>query len=588
MRRLLSTVVVVLGSVATMFAQAPVITGVLDAGGYTANIAPGSVFVVKGNNLCGTSQTATAPNYSTAALAGVTIRFTPAGDGSPVDAYMIYTFCSGSTTQLAAELPNATAPGNYNVTVTNNGSTSAAFSATVVARKFGIMTVSGTGSGRGLVQNVVTQTQYDLNAFTSGTVSGAGFNRSPALPGQFLIIWGMGLGAASGFDTAPANYDFIAQQRLDVKVIVGTTQITPAYAGRSNLFPGLDNIVFQLPSPPTLQTGCSVPVQVSLAGQQLSNVVTVAIAANTNALACSDPQLTQDTLTKLDAGANLTVGSFALTSLNTTMTIPGQTGSVSARIESAAGAFTRYTADQIRDVSQFFGTPGACQVFHRTGTTSSILTPPGLGNLDAGVLTLNGPGVTNKPFTESSDKTYSLNLGTAITVPGITLPPGLGFNATPVISQGSYTISGAGGADVQRFNATVNVDAPLTVTGGLPSTINRNNALIIGWTGGGTDNVEIIGFSGAQVGGTSTNPIYDSSEFICTTTADRLSFTVPVSILQQLTATPSNGTGAIMVLSTSAINNTNGRFTAGLTAGGNIDAGLFVATIGTFGTATYQ
>ena len=43
---------------ATAFAQTPVITAVLDAGGYTANIAAGSVFVVKGSNLCGASVTA--------------------------------------------------------------------------------------------------------------------------------------------------------------------------------------------------------------------------------------------------------------------------------------------------------------------------------------------------------------------------------------------------------------------------------------------------------------------------------------------------------------------------------------------------
>ena len=62
MKRLLPIVFLLAGAGATAFAQAPVITDVLDAGGYTATIAQGGVFVVKGTNLAASSASATSPS----------------------------------------------------------------------------------------------------------------------------------------------------------------------------------------------------------------------------------------------------------------------------------------------------------------------------------------------------------------------------------------------------------------------------------------------------------------------------------------------------------------------------------------------
>ena len=574
---------------ATAFAQTPVITAVLDAGGYTANIAAGSVFVVKGSNLCGASVTATAP-YSTSALgpagsSGSSIQLTPAGGGAALSAYMVYTYGSGTATQLAAVMPSNAAPGSYTLTVTSNGSTSAGFQTSVVAHKFQLMTQAGSGSGRALLQNVVSQTQYDLNAFTSGQVPGQSFLKSPAHPGEVLIAWGVGLGAAQGYDaSAPAGgLDFSGQ--LTVQAIVGGTTISPAYAGRSNLFPGLDNIAFQLPT--NIATGCAIPLQISVAGQ-LSNATTISISTGQGATCAG--QVSNDILTKLDSGGTYTSGYFGLTSLGTSMSMDGQT--ISIRSEGASGAFTQYTADTINLIpaSPTAINSGQCQVAVVTAQTGGSGGGGTAKALDAGTITLNGPNVANKAFTKQSNA-YSLSLGNAITSPG--LPPIPGFNSSPLITAGTYSLTGAGGADVGSFTASITIDQPLTVTGGLPATVVRSQGLPLAWTGGGTDLVLITGSSSVATSGTLSSGTVTTGTFTCITTADKLSFTVPSSILQQLPATPVGATsstaGAVLtVFANSVPSSGNGLFSAPLVPAGNIDSGLFLAGIGAFASATYQ
>ena len=180
----------------TASAQTPMITDILDGGSYTETLAPGTVFVVKGSNLCTTSSQAAVP-YATTALAGVTIQFVPNLGVTSVAAYMIYTYCANSLTQLGAVLDSTIPPGDYMVTVTTNGITSAPFPASVVTTKFAIMTLSGNGRGRGLVQNVVSQTQYDLNGFTSGAVAGAKFSTLTGIAGRTIDPVGNRLGRRS-------------------------------------------------------------------------------------------------------------------------------------------------------------------------------------------------------------------------------------------------------------------------------------------------------------------------------------------------------------------------------------------------------
>jgi hypothetical protein len=143
------------------------------------------------------------------------------------------------------------------------------------------------------------------------------------------------------------------------------------------------------------------------------------------------------------------------------------------------------------------------------------------------------------------------------------------------IVAGTYTLNGAGGKDVGKFTASMTVGSPLTITGGLPSTVTESAGLTLNWTGGNsTDTVEIIGASSAS--GSS-----NSTEFICTTTAGQKTFTVPASILTLL---PKSTSGSLEVASFG----TAGTFSAPLTAGGSINFGSFVGFVGIGATPAYQ
>jgi uncharacterized protein (TIGR03437 family) len=567
----------------TAYAQKPAIAtaGVLDAASYTANIAQGSLFVVKGTNLS-TSGLKYGTKPLPTILDGTRITFTPAAGGTGTDAYLIYYYNLSGVNQLAAVLPSTLATGSYNVTVTYNGTVSDAVKATVVARKFGIITVDGSGSGRAVVQNYVSASQYDLNRFTTGTVSG--YTMSPAKPGQLVVLWGTGLGPISKADNeAPGAIDL--RSSVDVKVIVGGKTLTPdAYAGRAPEFPGTDEIIFTLPA--DVQTGCNVPLQVS-AGGTLSNATTVSIATGT---ACTNAQFDQTTLTKLDQGGTLVTGSFVLSSLSSTMTVEGVTASVKS--DSLTGLFARYTADQMGDASGLLGTTSTCQVYHRTGDQTALLVGSPAVLLDAGSsLTLTGPNSLSKPVPQvTGSKSYYLSLGTSYSIPGMTIP---GSTASVIVA-GSYSVKGTGGTDVGAFTAPLTIGTPVTV-GTIADTIVRSSSYTVTWTpGAATDLVAVTGVAGTVTGGTSANPLYDSSVFVCTTTADKGTLTVPASILSQLPAvsatamTAGTGIGMMLVTTSSTPAANNGLFTAPLVAGGNTDLGMFVATVGSSKTVAFQ
>jgi uncharacterized protein (TIGR03437 family) len=551
------------------FAQSPTISAVLDAAAYTPNIPQGGVFVVKGSNLATSSTSASVP-YPTS-IGGVSITFTAVADGTVVKANMVYTYSSGGITQLAGVLPASTATGNYNVTVSTGAGTSSSVSVTVVAREFGLITVSGSGTGRAVLQNVVSSTQYDLNRFTTGSIGGVTY--SPAKPGQTLIAYGTGLNS-----TSP----------ISVTVTVGSMQIT-AMGVAQGQFPGLDQINITLPA--NVPTGCNLLFQVS-AGGQLSNPATVSIAPSPSADACVDPNYNQATLAKLDQpGGHITVGYFGLESFTSKVTVLGTT--IDASTSGGSGFFAQYTGDLLGSAPVFTPTSG-CQVYQytttvtggQTGTNPGSPAGPSAVFLDAGAVTLSGPNVTNKAFTETQNL-YTVNLGN----------PTLPASATnPILTSGAYTITGAGGKDVGPFKATVNLNNFLTITGGLPATIPRSQNLVIAWTGTtGSDLVLIDGTSYAVTSGSITKPPYTVSYayFYCITTTDKGSFTVPSSILSQLPPTPSDttlGFSSLSVYSTTlpTTSTGNGYFTAPLTAGGNIDYGLIFAGGGATATPVYQ
>ena len=560
-------------------ANGPTVTEVLDAASYTKNIAQGSIFVVKGTNLSASGFT----QFSfplPASSSGVKITFTPTAGGSGTDAYLVYLYNQGGVNQLAAVLPSSVAPGNYNVTVTN-GTTSAPVAVTVVQRKIGLITADSSGSGLAVIQNYISASQLDIDRFT--TFSSGGYTFSPSKPGQVLIAWATGMGPVTGGDNvASPGFDFAANG-VNVTVIVGGVSITPLYAGRAPGLAGADQINFQLPA--DVPTGCTVSFQVSVNGV-LSNPSFIAIAPDGSSNACVYPGFTTDQLKNFDNGGTYTVGSFGLSSLS--ITIPGAD---TFKTKSASGGFYKFTGFQLSGAAQYTAltnTSGACQVIHIQQTSGSTSSSGTVTGLDAGTVTLNGPAGSNISNVamkqDATSKSYSLSLGTE----GLGVPIPGQINAN--IVAGTYSVKGNGGADVGAFNSSITVGAPLTITGGLPSVVNRSAGLPLAWTGGdSTDLVQILGYAGT-VTGSGSNAVTDAWEFICTTTAGQGGFTVPASVLNQLPAVSAasltNFTGSTILEVVSSA--TPSSFTAPLTAGDNVNAAYFFALTGIANTPTYQ
>ena len=155
---------------------------------------------------------------------------------------------------------------------------------------------------------------------------------------------------------------------------------------------------------------------------------------------------------------------------------------------------------------------GTCMVFPNLNTTSSNPIT-GISDLNAGSnFTLKGPK------------------GTVNVAPVVNFGPGSTISADGTfLVPGSYTITGAGGADVGPFTATFNLLALPTITTP-PATVTRADGMTVTWTGGG-GNVQLTildPFNG------SNNTLGYSAQ--CTAPASAGTFTIPAYVMLNLPA----------------------------------------------------
>lgn len=569
-----------IGAVAAM-AQPSIRTenGVLNASSYLPDIARGSWFVIFGSNM-GPANIAIHPQppFPTD-LAGTRVTFTAVAGGAVLNARLWYTVAG----QLAGLLPSGAVAGDYDVRVIYNGQPSPPYRVKVVDRSFGFATVAQDGMGPAQATNANLNNGISLVRFTSGSISfnNRNWEHRPAYIGETLILWGTGLGpdaqsdadgVSSGDQTAAGN----------VRVIVGTAEIIPAYAGRSSGSPGLDQINFSLTG--NIPTGCNVSVQVR-AGGRTSNVGSLAITAPGQPR-CTHPALSEEQLRRLDQGGTLTLGVLGLVKTTTKTTVPGL-GTFDVSFEGASGSFGRYTISQVADASFSIAEVGACWVYRRTGDEAAISGGSIFQPLNAGnQLTLNGPNVSNRPIPREGDD-YNLLLYASGFM-------GFGGEGTPTLAQGTYTIRGTGGPDIGAFEAMTNFPGAFNWTNenAIPATVPRNQNLSVTWTGGGDGLVYVGGYAGLRTGGTEDDPTYDAAGFTCVAQASAGNLSVPSGILQQLPPVSADLTsGSIGVLSVLAVPDPargQGLFTAPLTAGGNIDFGFFSYATGTTKTVGFN
>src|SRR5262249_33297468 len=143
-------------------------------------------------------------------------------------ALMIFT----SPSQISGIPPSDCPTGNADLTVTAGGQTIAAVPVTIVRSSLGIFAQISAGSGPGIVHQFISQTDQPLTAVVR-----------PARPGQTMILWATGLGAASGNEAqGPLPGDM--KDALGVEVWVGLKKARVTYAGRSGCCAAIDQIVF--------------------------------------------------------------------------------------------------------------------------------------------------------------------------------------------------------------------------------------------------------------------------------------------------------------------------------------------------------
>lgn len=274
--RLALRAVVALGLSISLHAQQPVLIhrAVVNA----ASLAPfglpngalarGSLFSIFGENL-GPAQFAQASGFPWSTnLAGVTLTLTQTGTlATTADAIPYFV----SASQINAVLPSTLKPGLASLRVSYQGRRSNAVTVQVADAAPGIFAVSSGGFGPGIVQNFVAANNQPINSLNK-----------PAVRGQFVTIWGTGLGPVPYADNIAPTAGNLATA---VSITIGGRPATKQYSGRSPCCAGLDQVVVSIPDDAPL--GCWVPVQIK-AGAVVSNTVTMAIAAP-GATSCSDP-----------------------------------------------------------------------------------------------------------------------------------------------------------------------------------------------------------------------------------------------------------------------------------------------------------
>jgi uncharacterized protein (TIGR03437 family) len=457
-------------------------------------IAQGSIFIIGGTNLAASTASQGVPLQTN--FARVTINVTVGGATTQAIPYFV------SPGQITAILPSKTPVGSGTITVSWGGQSSSA-PVHVVESAFGLLTVTVTG-GSGIV---VAQDYSEGGELLSQT--------NAANPGEYLILWGSGLGPVSGDETQYQTQTNLTN--IPTKVYIGGVSATVFYHGRS-AYPGLDQI--DVAVPPGV-SGCNVSLVV-MAGGVPSNFAVIPVAASGRI--CSDPGLTSLTLEQnqeLLSLSNVNVGTLSLMRLTTTSPV---TSNVTTR-DSAYATFQKYTAQQFASTGFLQqASVGSCVIIDAAGQpplTGWRVTGP----LNAGPeINVNGPG----------------SLLTLFPSAGTYLEPGGSSAAIIPPTGGTFTFdNGLGGPDVGAFTASLSESliAPLVWTNSSSITaIERANGQLFTWTGGIPGSyVYIFGYSFINEPAELPNGQYALYVyFTCSAPLSAGQFTVPAAVLESL------------------------------------------------------
>lgn len=572
---------------ASGFAQ-PTVTAVVNGASFSfpplqnSSIAQGSFFSIFGTGIgpassaCGANlvnciwnPTAVSPFPSSAnplptSILGTSVSVT-IGSNAPVAAYLQYV----SASQINAVLPSNTPIGTGNLIVTFNGTKSAVPAQpniTVIASSFGTFTRNETGTGPGIITNAVTY-QY-LTPFAT------------AKPGDYLTIWGTGLGPAPNVATEatapPSATNLCATaSSCPVTVWVGGYPATVTYAGRSG-FTAEDQIDFIVPQEAGVQGGCFVQVAVQTPGPVISNFTSVAVDPNGATCKDIDGVNFNDIGSIVQSKGQANIGAVLMLSNYLTLSNIPLVGTVqwdNDEISATFGTFGNSGANTALDTFQGFAlapSVGNCTVLPFEAVPLPPPTDPALGQvtlLDAGAnLKVVGPnGSQSVPTNQGYDLVGGYTLCQLVESFGLTetdcpastnIVMGAPFFVAPTtyaISQFAYTATGTGGANVGALSAPITVSSAAASfkwtnqTSVTANPIPRDAPLTITWSGGDPDGfVDITAVSSTLQSGVPTRnpPSPPGTLAECIAPASAGTFTIPAYVLESL---PSNATSKAFV-----------------------------------------
>ncbi|HXP88329.1 MAG TPA: hypothetical protein VN841_26605 [Bryobacteraceae bacterium] len=453
-------------------------------------IAQGSIFALQGTSLAASRASQGVPLQTD--LGGTEIAVTVNGTTTNAIPYYV------SPQQITAILPSKTPVGDGTVTVTSGGKQTASGPIHVVQSAFGLLTLPNL--------NVLNVAQVQ-DASQGGKLLSLS---NAANPGEFLTLWGSGLGPVSGDET---QYQTPGNLTGPIEVDIGGVPATVTYHGRS-IYPGLDQINVIVPSG---ISGCSASLVV-VAGGVPSNVATVPVPSSGRI--CSDPELiplTPDEYQGLLSLDNVNTGFISLVKLTTANAAAGSTTS-----DSANAVFQSYTSQQATSAGFLPQTSiGSCITYIEGGPPPYFTAPV---ELNAGPqINVSGPD------------------GLLALVRYAQIYPEPPDTSPPIIppTGGTFTFdNGSGGPDVGPFTAslTVNLANPLVWTNGSAITaINRASGQQITWTGGIPGSyVSIYGYTFAHEYSPAANGSDVYTYLTCSAPISAGQFTIPAAVLESL------------------------------------------------------
>jgi uncharacterized protein (TIGR03437 family) len=506
-------------------------------------IAQGSIFFIAGAGLSNqTTGLLTAPLPLN--LDDVAVSITVAGKTSSAPLYYL------SPTQIDAVLPSGTPVGTAQITVANNGQTSAPFSITVVQSRFGIYNVNGGEGGMALALH--------------GDYRPVDFFHA-AQPGETIAFWGTGAGPSTDPDGVVPAYVNLAA--VPIEVDIGGISSPVSYHGRSG-YPGLDQINVTIPSGPV---GCFVSLAV-LSGQQVSNIVTIPIAQAGGTCTENASGLTIGTMQKLSATGSLSTGIILMSQVGDDIG-SAQFYSYTA-LDLATGVFGGPTAPGCTTLDNCLLTemgvgaiagvsPGSCSVsvFGLTYPNYPSFTPVGTPSSTGDLMFSSSAG--------SSDLYYYSSVGAYFTTSN---PGSTGVDPSYFMPMSGPITATSKGGEVGAIDVTIDVGSSFVWTNqtGLTS-IDRTGPITVAWTGGDPGGwIEIAGIT--------TPDFSNGGAFRCLASASDQKFTIPPSVLLNL---PPAAQSAFSMLSVQPVSS------APFTASG-LDTGIVTAAIANLLVVQYQ